>query len=176
MNEDPDLASEATRIGTSGYLLKTCATSELLHAIRELLRGRSYVTPQVARRMQEAFIRDPRPKERHEALTSRQREMIQILAEGKFMKEAADALKVSPSTVAFHKYQIMKELQLKTTADLIRFAIKTRIAAACPGFVPCLKSSYVSCPIERYCSKVPFKSLTHTLFSLRSEWDAADRF
>jgi DNA-binding NarL/FixJ family response regulator len=130
MDEDPDLAAEAMRAGASGYLLKTCATSELLHALREVLRGRSYVTPKVARGMQETFIRDPRPKGRHEALTPRQREVVQILAEGKSMKEAADVLKVSPRTIAFHKYQIMEKLQLKTTADLIRFAIKNWFAAA----------------------------------------------
>jgi DNA-binding NarL/FixJ family response regulator len=130
MDEDPDLAAEAMRAGASGYLLKTCAPSELLHAIQEVLRGGSYVTPQIARGMQEAFIRDPRPKQRHKALTPRQNEVIQILAEGKSMKEAADVLKVTPRTIAFHKYQIMEKLQLKTTADLIRFAIKNRIAAA----------------------------------------------
>lgn len=130
MVEDPDLAAEAMRAGASGYLLKTCATSELLHALREVLRGRSYVTPKVARGMQETFIRDPRPKERHEALTPRQREVVQILAEGKSMKEAAEVLKVSPRTIAFHKYQIMEKLQLKTTAGLIRFAIKNWFAAA----------------------------------------------
>ena len=97
VNEDPDLAAEAMRAGASGYMLKKCATSELLHALREVLRGRSYVTPQVARGMQEAFIRDPRPKERHKDLTPRQREVIQTLAEGKSMKEAADVLKVSTS-------------------------------------------------------------------------------
>lgn len=130
MNEDPDLAAEAMRAGASGYFLKTCATSELLHAIREVLREGSYVTPRVAREMQEAFIWDPRRRERHKALTPRQREVIQILAEGKSMKEVADVLKVSPRTVAFHKYQVMKELQIKTTADFIRFSIKNRIAAA----------------------------------------------
>jgi DNA-binding CsgD family transcriptional regulator len=79
--------------------------------------------------MQESFIRDPRPKARSKVLTPRQREVTQLLAEGKSLKEAADVLHVTPRTIAFHKYQIMGELRLKTTADLVRFAIRNRIVA-----------------------------------------------
>jgi DNA-binding NarL/FixJ family response regulator len=127
MNEDPDLAAEAMRAGASGYLLKTSPATELFHAIKEVLRGKSYVTPKIARGMRESFIRDPRPKDRSKVLTPRQREVTQLLAEGKSLKEAADVLHVTPRTVAFHKYQIMGELRLKSTADLVRFAIKNRI-------------------------------------------------
>jgi DNA-binding NarL/FixJ family response regulator len=127
MNEDPDLAGEAMRAGASGYLLKTSPATELFHAIQEVLRGKSYVTPKIARGMRESFIRDPRPKDRSKVLTPRQREVTQLLAEGKSLKEAADVLHVTPRTVAFHKYQIMGELRLKSTADLVRFAIKNRI-------------------------------------------------
>jgi DNA-binding NarL/FixJ family response regulator len=127
MNEDPDLAAEAMRAGASGYLLKTSPATELFHAIQEVLRGKSYVTPKIARGMRESFIRDPRPKDRSKVLTPRQREVTQLLAEGKSLKEAADVLHVTPRTVAFHKYQIMGELRLKSTADLVRFAIKNRI-------------------------------------------------
>jgi DNA-binding NarL/FixJ family response regulator len=130
MNEDPDLAGEAIRAGASGYLLKTSAATELFHAIQEVLRGRPYVTPKIARGMQESFIRDHRPKDRAKVLTPRQREVTQLLAEGKSMKEAAHVLKVTPRTVAFHKYQIMGELRLKTTADLVRYAIKNRIVTS----------------------------------------------
>ena len=129
MNEDPDLAGEAMREGASGYLLKTSPATELFHAIQQVLRGRTYVTPKIARGMQELFIRDPRPKNRVKELTPRQREVTQLLAEGKSLKEAAHLLNVTPRTVAFHKYQIMGELRLKTTADLVRFAIKNRIVA-----------------------------------------------
>ena len=127
MNEDSDLAVEAMRCGASGYLLKSSAASELMQAIQMALKGKSYVTPQIARGMQKAFINDPRPKNRIKTLTPRQREVVQLLAEGKSMKEVASVLNVTPRTVAFHKYRVMEELSLNTTADLIQFAIKSRI-------------------------------------------------
>ena len=127
MNEDADLAVEAMRCGASGYLLKSSAASELTHAIHMALKGKSYVTPRIARGMQRAFINNSRPKTRAKALTPRQREVVQLLAEGKSMKEVASVLNVTPRTVAFHKYRIMEELSLRTTADLIQFAIKSRI-------------------------------------------------
>jgi len=127
MNEDPDLAVDAIRSGASGYLLKSSAASELMQAIQLALKGKSYVTPQIARGVQKAFIKGPRPKTRAKSLTPRQREVVQLLAEGKSMKEVAEVLKVTPRTVAFHKYQVMEELSLKTTADLIQFAIKSKI-------------------------------------------------
>ncbi len=126
MNEDPDLAVEAIRIGASGYLLKKSAVSELFKAIQAALRGKSYVTPQIAKGMEEAFIKDPEGK-KHYSLTARQREVVQLLAEGKSMKEAADILNVATRTIAFHKYRIMEDLKLKTTAELIQFAMKNRI-------------------------------------------------
>ncbi len=127
MNEDSGLAMEAMRCGASGYLLKSSAASELMQAIQMALKGKTYVTPQIARGMQKAFINDPRPKARTKTLTPRQREVVQLLAEGKSMKEVASVLHVTPRTVAFHKYRVMEELNLKTTADLIQFAIKSRI-------------------------------------------------
>src|SRR5882762_10405786 len=126
MNEDPDLAVEAIRMGASGYLLKKSAASELFKAIQAALKGKSYITPQIAKGMEEAFIRDPEGK-KHHSLTSRQREVVQLLAEGKSMKEAADILNVATRTIAFHKYRIMEDLKLKTTAELIQFAMKNRI-------------------------------------------------
>jgi len=127
MNEDSDLAMEAMRCGASGYLLKSSAASELMHAIQMALKGKSYVTPQIARGMQKAFINDPSTQRPYQTLTPRQREVVQLLAEGKSMKEVASVLNVTPRTVAFHKYRVMEELSLKTTADLIQFAIKSRI-------------------------------------------------
>jgi DNA-binding NarL/FixJ family response regulator len=127
MNEDPDLAVEAMRIGASAYLLKKSAASELFRAIQDVLKGKTYVTPKIARGMHQAFIRNPRGRSPEKILTARQREVIQLLAEGKSMKEAADFLDVTPRTVAFHKYRVMEELGLKTSADLVQFAIKSRI-------------------------------------------------
>jgi DNA-binding NarL/FixJ family response regulator len=127
MNKDPDLAVEAMRSGASGYLLKTSASAELILAIQMALKGRSHVTPQIARGMEKAFINDPRDKAHKKELTPRQREVVQLLAEGKSMKEVASILHLTPRTVAFHKYRVMGELNIETTAELIQYAIKSRI-------------------------------------------------
>jgi len=129
MNEDPDLAVEALRMGASGYLLKKSAASELFKAIQAALKGKSYVTPQIAKGMETSFIRDPEGN-KHFQLTPRQRQVVQLLAEGKSMKEAADVLNVATRTIAFHKYRIMEDLKLKTTADLIQFAMKNHIVVS----------------------------------------------
>ena len=130
MQEDPELAVEAMRAGASGYLLKTSASSELLHAIQEALKGKTYVTPRISQGMEQSFIRDPRGRQKVKSLTPRQCEVVQLLAEGKSMKEIADVLHVTPRTVAFHKYKTMEELALKSTAELIQFAIKNHIVVA----------------------------------------------
>jgi len=127
MNEDPELAVEAMKMGASGYVLKKSAASELLRAIEAALRGKSHITSQIARGMQESFIRNPQGRSQPGSLTPRQREVVQLLAEGKSMKEAAALLSITPRTVAFHKYRVMQELGLKTTADLVQFAVKSRI-------------------------------------------------
>ena len=92
MNEDPDLAVAAIRRGASGYLLKSSAASELIRAIQMSLKAKSYITPKIARGMQRAFINNPGPRARAKTLTPRQREVVQLLAEGKSMKEVADVL------------------------------------------------------------------------------------
>jgi DNA-binding NarL/FixJ family response regulator len=127
MNDDADLAAEAMRSKASGYLLKTSAADELIHAITMALKGKTYVTPQIARRMEKSFINNPLPKSGARTLTPRQREVVQLLAEGKSMKEVASVLKVTPRTVAFHKYRVMENLQISSTAELIQFAIKSKI-------------------------------------------------
>ena len=127
MNKDPDLAVDAMRSGASGYLLKTSAADELIRTLRLASKGKTYVTPQIAREMEKAFINDPRTKERAKTLTPRQREVVQLLAEGKSMKEVASVLNLTPRTVAFHKYRAMADLNIRTTAELIQFAIKSRI-------------------------------------------------
>lgn len=124
MNEDPDVAGEALAVGASGYLLKTSAASELLMAIRSVLKGKQYLTPQVAKGLEQSFIRDPWRKRREKQVTPRQREVLQLLAEGRTMKEIAEVLHMTVRTVAFHKYRMMDELGLKTTAQLVQFAIK----------------------------------------------------
>jgi DNA-binding NarL/FixJ family response regulator len=127
MNEDPDLAVEAIRMGASGYLLKKSAASELFKAIEIALRGKWYVTPQIAKGMEASFIRDPEGSGYDQTITPRQRQVVQLLAEGKSMKEAAGVLNVATRTIAFHKYRVMEDLKLKTTADLIQFAMRNHI-------------------------------------------------
>ncbi len=124
VNEDADFASEAMRIGASGYLLKSSAASELFQAIEVALKGKSYVTPLIMQEMVASFANDRQTGEASDKLTMRQREVLQLLAEGRSMKEVASILDVSPRTVAFHKYRIMNEHSLKNSTDLVRFAIK----------------------------------------------------
>src|SRR3954449_4795479 len=127
MNEDPDLAAEAFRAGASAYLLKRSAGSELLTAIREAMKRRSYVTPLVTEGMLGSLMHPAGRERASQPLTTRQREMLQLLAEGKSMKEAANILNVTPRTVAFHKYRIMERLKIKTNAELIQFAIRQHL-------------------------------------------------
>ena len=123
MNEDADLAAEAFRAGASAYLLKRSATSELPAAIREVMQGRSYITPLVADGLVGALIHDAAPHQ----LTPRQREVLQLLAEGRSMKEVGSVLNLTPRTVAFHKYRMMEQLKVKSTAELIQYAVKHHI-------------------------------------------------
>jgi len=126
MSEDFEFAAQALRYWASAYLLKKSAASELVRAIREVLKGKTYVTPKVAQRLLEEFVRDPRPD--HEAhLTKRQKEVLQLLAEGHTMRQVAVLLDISTRTVAFHKYQMMQEHGLKTQSDIVMFAIKQRV-------------------------------------------------
>ena len=126
MNPDPDLAGEALRLGAAGYVLKSSAVQELKQAIQEALRGRSYITPLITRDVVGSLIQQ-RPS-RHE-LTVRQREVLQLLAEGKSMKEAAAILNLTPRTVAFHKYRMMEQLRLRTSAELVKFAVQQGMLA-----------------------------------------------
>jgi DNA-binding NarL/FixJ family response regulator len=121
-NREPRLAVEAFRRHASGYLLKDAAASELTTAIREALRGRSYVSPAIAREMEDSNVHAG-PAEARE-LTPREREVLQLLAEGKSMKEVAALLEISPRTVEFHKYRIMELLHVRTNAELVQHAIK----------------------------------------------------
>jgi len=122
MNPDFELAAEAIRIGASAYLLKNSRASEIHQAINDALRGVSYITPIIRQARDEAFIRNPNTVPRH--LTDRQREVLQLLAEGRTMKEIAYALDVTLRTIHFHKYRIMEELGIKTNAEIVQYAIR----------------------------------------------------
>ena len=125
MNEDRELAAEALRIGAVGYVLKKSAASEVRQAIRAGLTGHTFVTASV----------DPShwPKrnsshaESYRALTARQREVLQLLAEGRSMREVGHSLGLTPRTVAFHKYRILESLGLRNTSELVQYAVKRRI-------------------------------------------------
>ena len=131
MNHDADLAAEAFRRGASGYLLKTCAASELTTAVREVLRGKSYLSPTIAKDTVDFLLRQgKRLVEEGDRLTERQREVLQLLAEGKCMKEVADVLNITTRTVAFHKYRIMEILNAKSSAELVQYAIRNHLIAA----------------------------------------------
>jgi DNA-binding NarL/FixJ family response regulator len=129
VSEDPDLAAEAFRAGASGYLLKNSAASELLQAIQEVFQGRSYVTPLATRGLVGSFLQGPGPEKKTGELSLRQREVLQLLAEGRTMKEIARILKITARTVAFHKYGMMQELGIKTNAELVQFAVKQHIVS-----------------------------------------------
>lgn len=130
MNLDDDVATEAFRIGASGYLLKNSDGSELLKAIHEVLRGGKYVTPTIARELGRTFSRDPQTLPRKRQLTERQREVLQLFAEGYSMEQIALILNIASRTVAFHKYRIMEEFGIGNNADLIRFALREHLVAA----------------------------------------------
>ena len=129
MNQDPGMASEAFRLGASAYLLKTSAGSELIRALREVLLGGTYVTPLMTEGMVGSFVQNLKSRKNTQQLTLRQKEVLQLLAEGLSMKEAAFILNVSPRTVAFHKYTMMDHLNIKSSAELIEYAMKSSLAA-----------------------------------------------
>ncbi|HYN91177.1 MAG TPA: response regulator transcription factor [Thermoleophilaceae bacterium] len=129
MNEDPQpqLAAEAFRLGASGWVLKSSTATELGEAVRAALRGKRYLTTLIARGDIDALpvpVASARPAEQ---LTPREREVLQLLAEGKAMKEVAAILGITPRTVAFHKYRIMGSLGIRSSAELVRWAVRSRI-------------------------------------------------
>lgn len=130
MNHDPDMAGEAFRLGASAYLLKNSAATELQNAIREVVRGGFYVTPLMTKGMVGSFVQNFKRRKSTSPLTLRQKEVLQLLAEGRSMKEVAFVLNVSPRTVAFHKYTMMEHLQIRSSAELIEYAMRSSIVAA----------------------------------------------
>lgn len=130
MHADPAYVEEAWRIGVSGYVLKQSAAAELLDAIRSVLHGRRYLSPQIAAKVNAAS-----PEESAEAqpsfgakLTPRQREVLQLVAEGKSMKDMAQILQISVRTVEFHKTALVQQLGMRTVAELTRYALAQRIS------------------------------------------------
>jgi len=130
MHPDVTYATRAFEAGASGYVLKHSASSELVTAIREAIKGRTYVTPMIAGELIQSYREGSYPQQDgNRKLTPRQREVLQLLAEGHSAKEIAKILHISPRTAEFHKYRMMEELNCKTSAELVRYAIKHGIVS-----------------------------------------------
>jgi len=125
MKDDPNVAAAALDLGAIGYVLKQNLTAELLNALSEVLQGRPYVTPKL--RPENWAVQEARSRQFSKDLTPRQEEVIQLLAEGRSMKEIAGILSVSEKTVEFHKYHIMQAFNLKSNADIVLFAVKRNL-------------------------------------------------
>jgi len=131
MNPDPQVAAEAFCRGGSAYLLKTCAAAELVMAVREVLQGKSYVSLGLPKHSVDYFRRNDKGFDAEEdRLTKREREVLQLIAEGKLMREIADTLHMKIRTVAFHKYRMMEVLGVTSTAELVRYAVRRHVVAA----------------------------------------------
>ena len=125
----PDVAAEAFRRGASGYLIKHCTADELAIAVRGVLRGESYLSPLVTKDTVQYLLRSGAVYENEKHISGRQREVLQLFAEGKSMKEIAYILGLKPGTVAFHKYKMMDSLGINTNAGLIEYAIKQHLVS-----------------------------------------------
>jgi DNA-binding NarL/FixJ family response regulator len=125
MNLDPYLVRQAIRNGASGFLLKQGTAKELPEAIERIVKGGSYVTPAAAQALDGLSTLEPTNRDSRPEPTARQREVIQLLAEGQSMKQVADTLKITPRTVAAHKYAVMEMLQIKSSAELVQYALKS---------------------------------------------------
>lgn len=130
MSDDAELAAEAFRRGAAAYVLKQAGGDELVSAIRAVLRGQSYLSSLVARETITFLLNQEKPFGSARRLTGRQSEILQLLADGMSMKEAASVLGISPGTVAFHKYQMMASLGIRSNAELLRYAINQELLCA----------------------------------------------
>jgi DNA-binding NarL/FixJ family response regulator len=125
MHPDATYAASAFEAGASGFVLKHSAPSELITAIHEAMKGRTYVTPLIAGDLIRNYQEGSSPeKDLFKKISPRQREILQLLAEGKSGKEIASILNISARTVEFHKYRMMEQLHIKTSAELVQYAVK----------------------------------------------------
>ena len=127
MNVAPEVVAEAFRRGASAYVLKQSAAEELLTALRRVLRGESYLSPLITRETVTHLLSRSNSEGDKKRITTRQSEILQLLAEGKSMKEAAAILDLKAGTIAFHKYRMMQTLGIKTNAELLEYAIKRQM-------------------------------------------------
>jgi DNA-binding NarL/FixJ family response regulator len=130
MHPDVTYATRALEAGASGYVLKHAAPSELITAIKEVLNGRIYLTPMIAKDVLDSFMGESHQRRKAVIeLTPRQREVLQLVSEGRSAKEIASILHISTRTVEFHKYRLMESLGIRTNAELIQYAIKHGIVS-----------------------------------------------
>jgi DNA-binding NarL/FixJ family response regulator len=134
MQDNPNLAAAALELGGVGFVLKLSAGSELLKAIGEVLRGKSYVSPKL--RSVDWVVMKQRARQYSKVLTARQRDVVQLCAEGRPVKEIAGQLNLSEKTVEFHKHHIMQAFNLKSNADLVLFALKEGLIMLDPSPAP----------------------------------------
>lgn len=127
VHDDPALAAEAFQAGASGFVVKSSAASELVQAIRQAVAGRRYLTPRIAGGDLRALPAPTAPGDPLDRLSPREREVLQLLAEGRSMKEVAARLGITTRTVAFHKYRLMAKFSLHSTAELVQLAIRRRV-------------------------------------------------
>ncbi len=131
MNPDADVAAEAFARGASGYLLKTCAATEMVLAVRAVIRGKTYLSKALSQDAVDSLRWQHKDLvNEEERLTDRQREVLQLLAEGKVMKEIGGILHMTTRTVAYHKYRIMEVLGAKSNAELVKYAVRNHMVAA----------------------------------------------
>ena len=129
MHPDASFAERAFKAGASGYVLKQSEPRELITAIQEAVRGRTYITPLIAGELLTMYGKADSTADKWKRITHRQREICQLVAEGKSAKEIATLLNISSRTVEFHKYSVMRVLKMKTSADLIRFAVRSGLVS-----------------------------------------------
>jgi DNA-binding NarL/FixJ family response regulator len=127
MDQDPDLAAAAFRLGVRGYLLKNSELEELPRCLDAVRSGRRYLTPLIAGGIIADLLLEAGDLPGVDALTPREREVLQLLAEGRSMVEIAGMLEITPRTVAFHKYRLMDRMNLKSNSDLVQFAIRSKV-------------------------------------------------
>lgn len=128
MHRDTEMAVEAIRAGATGYMLKVSPSEELITAIKEVARGRVYVTTLLSKDLITLLMEaGSKPEAEGSRLTARQREVLQLVAEGRTMKEVATALQISPRTAESHKYDIMQALGVDTTAELVQYAVRNKL-------------------------------------------------
>jgi len=132
MHEDGTFVKAAFAAGASGYVLKRSAPSEIISAIHEVCQGRMFISPLIEATVRSAVAKRKRkPRKLKSVLTARQREILQLLAEGKAPKEISTTLNISTRTVEFHKYRLMEAVGLRSIAELTRYAVAHGIVQAC---------------------------------------------